>query len=76
MEIQRLCTEFGAAHILDLRGLYFASHVHELTEGIGAGVMFGAVGMEKAFLGVILACCAQGTIADMAGWRKDTRHAC
>ncbi|KAJ5924566.1 hypothetical protein N7466_008753 [Penicillium verhagenii] len=67
---QRLCTELGATHILDPCEVDVASRVRELTGGIGADVIFDTAGVEKALIGAIPACKAQGTIVNIAVWEK------
>ncbi|KAJ5718478.1 hypothetical protein N7488_004124 [Penicillium malachiteum] len=68
---QKLCGEYGATNILDPREVDIASRVRELTDGVGADVIFDAAGVEKALLDAIPACRTQGTIVNVAVWEKD-----
>lgn len=67
---KRFCRDFGASHILDPREEDVAQRVREITGGVGADVVFDAAGVEKALLGAIPACRAQGTIVNIAVWEK------
>ena len=65
---KKLCIECGASDILDPREVDVPQRVRELTNGVGADVIFDAAGVEKALLGAIPACRAQGTIVNIAVW--------
>jgi threonine dehydrogenase-like Zn-dependent dehydrogenase len=67
---QQLCRTYGATHILDPREGDVAQGVREITSGVGADVIFDAAGVEKALIGTIPACKAQGTIVNIAVWEK------
>ncbi|KAJ5584857.1 uncharacterized protein N7459_004657 [Penicillium hispanicum] len=67
---KRLCTDYGATRILDPREVDVAQRVRELTDGVGADVIFDTAGVEKALVGAIPACRAQGTIVNIAVWEK------
>jgi threonine dehydrogenase-like Zn-dependent dehydrogenase len=67
---KRFCRDYGASHILDPREDDVAQRVREITGGVGADVVFDAAGVEKALLGAIPACRAQGTIVNIAVWEK------
>ncbi|KAJ5239061.1 hypothetical protein N7468_003680 [Penicillium chermesinum] len=57
---KKLCLEF-----VDV-----GQHVRGMTGGAGADVIFDAAGVERALLGAIHACRAQGTIVNIAVWEK------
>jgi threonine dehydrogenase-like Zn-dependent dehydrogenase len=42
----------------------------ELTNGVGADIIFDTAGVEKALLDAIPACRTQGTIVNIAVWEK------
>jgi len=67
---QSLCRSYGATHILDPREGDVAQGVRGITGGVGADVIFDAAGVEKALIGAIPACRAQGTIVNIAVWEK------
>ncbi|KAJ5982764.1 hypothetical protein N7451_012864 [Penicillium sp. IBT 35674x] len=67
---QRLCRNYGATHILDPREGDVAQGVREITDGVGADVIFDAAGAEKALIGAIPPCRVQGTIVNIAVWEK------
>lgn len=67
---QRLCRNYGATHILDPREGDVAQGVRDITDGVGADVIFDAAGVEKAIIGAIPACRVQGTIVNIAVWEK------
>ncbi|KAJ9480651.1 hypothetical protein VN97_g12893 [Penicillium thymicola] len=67
---KKYCLDYGATHILDPRGVNVAQKARELTDGIGADVIFDAAGVEKAIVGAIPACRTQGTIVNIAVWEK------
>ncbi|KAL5338322.1 chaperonin 10-like protein [Aspergillus crustosus] len=62
--------DFGATHILDPREVDIPETVRELTDGIGADVVFDTAGVEKALDGAIGACRVHGTIVNVAVWEK------
>ncbi|KAJ5714620.1 uncharacterized protein N7483_011801 [Penicillium malachiteum] len=68
---KRLCGEYGATNILDPREVEIASRVRELTGGVGADMIFDAAGVDKALLDAIPACRTQGTIVNVAVWKKN-----
>ncbi|KAK4942195.1 hypothetical protein LTR66_014730 [Elasticomyces elasticus] len=51
-------------------GLGVVQKTRELTDGIGADVIFDAAGVEEAIVGAIPACRTQGTIVNIAVWEK------
>lgn len=67
---EKLCPGYGAKHILDLREVCVAQKTRELTDGIGAHVIFDAAGVEKALVGAIPVCRVQGTTVNIAVWKK------
>lgn len=67
---KKLCTEYGATHICDPREVDVAQQVRQITDGVGADVIFDAAGVEKALVSAIPACRAQGTIVNIAVWEK------
>ncbi|GAD93333.1 alcohol dehydrogenase [Paecilomyces variotii No. 5] len=62
--------EFGATHVLDPREVDVPSKVKELTDDIGADVVFDAAGVEGALNSAIPACRTHGTIVNVAVWEK------
>ncbi|KAJ9263801.1 hypothetical protein DTO195F2_2718 [Paecilomyces variotii] len=62
--------EFGATHVLDPKEVDVPQKVRELTDGIGADVVFDAAGVEGALNSAILACRTHGTIVNVAVWEK------
>ncbi|KAL1867766.1 hypothetical protein Plec18167_008510 [Paecilomyces lecythidis] len=62
--------EFGATHVLDPKEVDIPRKVKELTDGIGAGVVFDAAGVEGALNSAIPACCTHGTIVNVAVWER------
>ncbi|KAL4925087.1 uncharacterized protein BDV17DRAFT_189955 [Aspergillus undulatus] len=62
--------DFGATHVLDPRDTDIPEKVHELTNGIGADVVFDTAGVEKALDGAIGAVRVHGTIVNVAVWEK------
>ncbi|KAL4886642.1 chaperonin 10-like protein [Aspergillus karnatakaensis] len=62
--------DFGATHILDPREVDIPEKVRELTDGVGADVVFDTAGVEKALDGAIQACRVHGTIVNVAVWEK------
>lgn len=67
---KKLCLYYGATHILDPREINVAQKTRELTDRIGADVIFDAAGVEKAIISAIPACRTQGTIVNIAVWEK------
>ena len=67
---RKLCLYYGATHILDPREVNVAQKTRELTDGIGADVIFDAAGVEEAIVGAIPACGTQGTIVNIAVWER------
>jgi len=65
---KKFCRDYGASHILDPREGDVAQRVREITDGVGADVIFDTAGVEKALIGAIPACRAQGTIVNIAVW--------
>ena len=68
---KKSCIAFGATHILDPREVDVAQRVCELTDDIGADVLFDTAGVEKALIDAIPACRPQGTIVNIAVWERD-----
>ncbi|OJI96689.1 hypothetical protein ASPVEDRAFT_48824 [Aspergillus versicolor CBS 583.65] len=62
--------DFGATHILDPRVDDVPEKVRELTNGIGADVVFDTAGVEKALDSAIGAVRVHGTIVNVAVWEK------
>ncbi|KAL4946834.1 hypothetical protein BDV06DRAFT_835 [Aspergillus oleicola] len=62
--------DFGASHVLDPRDTDISEKVRELTNGIGADVIFDTAGVEKALDGAIGAVRVHGTIVNVAVWEK------
>lgn len=67
---QRFCRDYGASHIIVPGEGDVVQRVREITGGVGADVIFDAVGVEKALIGAIPACRVQGTIVNIAVWEK------
>lgn len=62
--------EFGATHVLDPNEVDIPDKVKELTNNIGADVVFDAAGVEGALNSAIPACRTHGTIVNVAVWEK------
>ncbi|GFN18672.1 hypothetical protein AtubIFM55763_002759 [Aspergillus tubingensis] len=67
---KRFASYYGATHILDPREVDVAAKVRELTDGVGADVVFDTAGVEVALNGAIAACRTHGTIVNIAVWEK------
>ncbi|RDH38422.1 alcohol dehydrogenase [Aspergillus welwitschiae] len=67
---KRFASNYGATHILDPREVDVAAKVRELTDGVGADVVFDTAGVEVALNGAIAACRTHGTIVNIAVWEK------
>lgn len=67
---KRQAVEFGATDILDPREVDVTKKVRELTDGMGADVIFDTAGVEVALNGAICACRSHGTIVNIAVWEK------
>ncbi|PWY81046.1 alcohol dehydrogenase [Aspergillus eucalypticola CBS 122712] len=67
---KRFASSYGANHILDPREVDVATKVRELTDGVGADVVFDTAGVEVALNGAIAACRTHGTIVNIAVWEK------
>ncbi|OJI91196.1 hypothetical protein ABZX51_004261 [Aspergillus tubingensis] len=67
---KRFASDYGATHILDPREVDVAAKVRELTDGVGADVVFDTAGVEVALNGAIAACRTHGTIVNIAVWEK------
>lgn len=67
---KKFCRDYGATHILDPREVDVAQKAREVSGGFGADVVFDTAGVEKALVGAIPACRAQGTIVNIAVWEK------
>ncbi|GKZ26937.1 hypothetical protein AbraIFM66951_008118 [Aspergillus brasiliensis] len=67
---KRFASDYGATHILDPREVDVAAKVRELTDGMGADVVFDTAGVEVALNGAIAACRTHGTIVNIAVWEK------
>ncbi|OJZ88611.1 hypothetical protein ASPFODRAFT_205720 [Aspergillus luchuensis CBS 106.47] len=67
---KRFASNYGATHILDPREVDVATKARELTDGVGADVVFDTAGVEVALNGAIAACRTHGTIVNIAVWEK------
>lgn len=67
---KKICLDYGATHILDPRKVCVAQKTRELTDGVGADIIFDAAGVEKAIHDAIPACRVQGTIINIAVWER------
>ncbi|GLB12173.1 hypothetical protein AtubIFM57258_009453 [Aspergillus tubingensis] len=67
---KRFASDYGATHILDPREVDVAAKVRNLTDGVGADVVFDTAGVEVALNGAIAACRTHGTIVNIALWEK------
>ncbi|BCS01295.1 uncharacterized protein AKAW2_51636S [Aspergillus luchuensis] len=67
---KRFASNYGATHILDPREVDVATKARELTDGVGADVVFDTAGVEVALNGAIAACRTHGTIINIAVWEK------
>ncbi|RAK97547.1 uncharacterized protein BO80DRAFT_389620 [Aspergillus ibericus CBS 121593] len=67
---KKFASEYGATHILDPREVDVAAKVRELTNGVGADVIFDTAGVEVALNGAIRASRTHGTIVNIAVWEK------
>ncbi|RAL17008.1 uncharacterized protein BO97DRAFT_382208 [Aspergillus homomorphus CBS 101889] len=67
---KQLARDYGAAHIVDPRETDTATRVRELTDGVGADVIFDTAGVERALNEAIGACRTHGTIVNIAVWEK------
>ncbi|CEL05649.1 hypothetical protein ASPCAL06766 [Aspergillus calidoustus] len=67
---KKSANDFGATHIFDPTEADIPEKVRELTNGIGADVVFDTAGVEKALDGAIGACRVHGTIVNVAVWEK------
>lgn len=65
-----MASNFGAKHIVDPREVDVPARVRELTDDVGADVVFDTAGVEKALNGAIEACRPHGTIVNIAVWKK------
>ncbi|KAL2869231.1 uncharacterized protein BJX67DRAFT_22389 [Aspergillus lucknowensis] len=67
---KKSANDFGATHVLDPTEVDVPDKVRDLTDGIGADVVFDAAGVERALDGAIRACRVHGTIVNVAVWEK------
>ena len=67
---KNLCLQYGATHMVDPRKVNVAQMTRDLTNGVGADIIFDTAGVEKALLDAIPACRTQGTIVNIAVWEK------
>ena len=67
---RRFAIEYGATHAFDPGQEDVTQRVMEVTDGVGADVIFDAAGVEKALNGAISACRTHGTIINVAVWEK------
>ncbi|PWY94662.1 alcohol dehydrogenase [Aspergillus sclerotioniger CBS 115572] len=67
---KKFASGYGATHILDPREVDVAAKVRELTNDMGADVIFDTAGVEVALNGAIGACRTHGTIVNIAVWEK------
>ncbi|KAJ5946414.1 alcohol dehydrogenase [Penicillium verhagenii] len=63
---KQLALDFGAIYVLDPWEVDVPMAMRNLTNGIGADVVFDTVGVEAALNGAILACRVFGTIVNIA----------
>jgi threonine dehydrogenase-like Zn-dependent dehydrogenase len=67
---KKFALEYGATDIIDPRTCDVPEKVRELTNGVGADVIFDTAGVEIALNGAISACRVHGTIVNIAVWEK------
>ena len=67
---KKLALDFGATHIVDPREADVPQRIQELTDGIGADVVFDTAGVEKALNGAIESCRPHGTVVNIAVWER------
>ncbi|KAF7167840.1 hypothetical protein CNMCM5623_001003 [Aspergillus felis] len=67
---KKFALEYGATDIIDPRTCDVPEKVRELTNGVGADVIFDTAGVEAALDGAIPACRVHGTIVNIAVWEK------
>ncbi|OOG00637.1 hypothetical protein ASPCADRAFT_38429 [Aspergillus carbonarius ITEM 5010] len=67
---KKFASGYGATHVLDPREVDVAAKVRELTNSMGADVIFDTAGVEVALNGAIDACRTRGTIVNIAVWEK------
>ncbi|KAE8142428.1 chaperonin 10-like protein [Aspergillus pseudotamarii] len=67
---RRFAIEYGATHAFDPGQEDVTQRVMEMTDGVGADVIFDVAGVEKALNGAISACRTHGTIINVAVWEK------
>lgn len=70
---KKFALDYGATHIIDPREADVPERVRELTNGIGADVVFDTAGVEKALNGAIASCRTHGTIVNIAVWEKQPK---
>ncbi|OGM49184.1 putative alcohol dehydrogenase [Aspergillus bombycis] len=67
---RRFASEYGATHTFDPVQEDVTQRVMEVTDSVGADVIFDAAGVEKALNSVIGACRTHGTIINVAVWEN------
>lgn len=67
---KRFALEYGATHVLDPSQVDVAEKVREITNGIGADVVYDTAGVEIALNSAIRACRTHGSIVNIAVWKK------
>ncbi|BCR90270.1 uncharacterized protein ACHE_60156A [Aspergillus chevalieri] len=67
---KRFALEYGATHVLDPSQVDVAGKVREITNGIGADVIYDTAGVEIALNSAIRACRTHGSIVNIAVWQK------
>ncbi|ODM20177.1 hypothetical protein SI65_05165 [Aspergillus cristatus] len=67
---KRFALEYGATHVLDPSQVDVAEKVREITNGIGADVVYDTAGVEIALNSAIRACRTHGSIVNIAVWQK------
>ncbi|KNG89589.1 putative alcohol dehydrogenase [Aspergillus nomiae NRRL 13137] len=67
---RRFAIEYGATHAFDPGQEDVTQRVMEVTDSVGADVIFDAAGVEKALNGAISACRTHGAIINVAVWEK------
>ncbi|KAH8433441.1 uncharacterized protein LDX57_011075 [Aspergillus melleus] len=62
--------EYGATHAIDPKTEDVTEQIRNLTNGLGAHVVFDSAGVEQALCGEVDACRTHGTIVNIAVWEK------
>lgn len=67
---KQFAMDYGATHVLDPSKVNVARKVREITNDIGADVVYDTAGVEIALNGAIHACRTHGSIVNIAVWQK------